>query len=149
MKIGEEIRQEKFRDEYHKLIINLLYTANWLTYKNASILKPFGISPEQFNVLRILRGQYPNSATVNLIIERMLDKSSNASRLVEKLRVKGLVEREICPEDRRAVNVKITPEGLNLLAELDKKEEQWRSEFHHLSIDEAAIVNDLLDKIRG
>ena len=104
MKIEKEIKQSKFKSEHQKMLINILYTSSWLAAKHAASLKPAGLSTQQFNILRILRGQHPEPATVNLLIDRMLDKNSNASRLVEKLRLKKLVERAICPEDRRAVN---------------------------------------------
>lgn len=149
MELEKSIKQEKFKDEHHKVLVNIIYTANALNLTNTIILKPYGISPEQFNVLRILRGQYPKPATVNLIIERMLNKSSNASRLVEKLRSKKLVERAICDEDRRAVNIIITKNGLELLKELDKKEEQWLEDLKkRLSKKEATELNTLLDKMR-
>jgi DNA-binding MarR family transcriptional regulator len=149
MEIGKEIKQTKFRNEYQKLLINILFTSNWLGAKHATNLKPFGISSQQFNLMRILRGQHPKPATVNLLIDRMLDKNSNASRLVEKLRVKKLVERATCPEDRRAVNVVITQKGLELLAEIDKQEISFLKELKNLSEQEAEQINILLDKLRG
>ncbi len=149
MEIGEEIKQEKFQNEYHKMMINLLFTGGWLNSRNASQLKPYGISPQQFNILRILRGQHPKPATVNLLIDRMLDKNSNASRLVEKLRLKKLLERATCVEDRRAVNVAITKAGLDLLEKLDAEEEKWKKDMMILSEDEARQLNFLLDKLRG
>jgi DNA-binding MarR family transcriptional regulator len=149
MEIGKEIKQAKFKNEYHKMLINLLFTSGWLESKNSCSLKPYGISPQQYNILRILRGQYPKPATVNLLIERMLDKNSNASRLVEKLRLKKLVERAICPEDRRAVNVIITKKGLDLLEELDKYEVSFLKELKNLNEKEAEQLNALLDKLRG
>jgi DNA-binding MarR family transcriptional regulator len=148
MEIGKEIKQAKFKNEYQKMLINILFTSNWLSAKHSANLKPFGISTQQFNLLRILRGQHPKPATVNLLIDRMLDKSSNASRLVEKLRVKKLVERAICPEDRRAVNVVITQKGLDLLAEIDKHELSFLKELKNLSEKEAEQMNKLLDKLR-
>src|SRR5688572_20535772 len=102
MKLEEEIRQGKFKSEHHKAVLNIIYTAGWLNGIHTRILKKYGISPQQFNILRILRGQHPKPATINLLIERMLDKMSNASRLVDKLKVKGLVERRQCDQDRRA-----------------------------------------------
>jgi DNA-binding MarR family transcriptional regulator len=149
MEIGKEIKQEKFKSEHQKMLINILFTSGWLSSKHACSLKPHGISTQQFNLLRILRGQHPKPATVNLLIERMLDKNSNASRLVEKLRLKKLVERAICPEDRRAVNVAITQKGLNLLAELDVREESFIEELKNVSKHEAEQINMLLDKLRG
>lgn len=149
MEIGKEIKQSKFKSEHQKMLINILFTSAWLSSKNSSSLKPFGISTQQFNILRILRGQHPKPATVNLLIDRMLDKNSNASRLVEKLRLKKLVERATCPEDRRAVNVLITQKGLNLLEEIDKQDSNFMKELKYLSEKEAEQINLLLDKLRG
>lgn len=149
MEIGKEIKQSKFKNEHQKMLINILFTSNWLNAKHAAGLKPYGISSQQYNLLRILRGQHPKPASVNLLIDRMLDKSSNASRLVEKLRIKKLVERTVCPEDRRAVNVIITQKGLDLLAELDKNEGNMLKELKNLSEKEAELINILLDKLRG
>lgn len=150
MKIGNEIKQTKFKSEHQKMLINILFTSGWLTSKHAGQLKPYGISGQQYNILRILRGQHPKPATVNLLIDRMLDKNSNASRLVEKLRLKKLVERAICPDDRRAVNVAITKKGLDLLIELDELEEGFiEKELKKISESEAEQINVLLDKLRS
>lgn len=150
MKIGNEIKQTKFKSEYQKMLINILFTSGWLASKHACNLKPYGISGQQYNILRILRGQHPKPATVNLLIDRMLDKNSNASRLVEKLRLKKLVERAICADDRRAVNVAITKKGLDLLIELDEHEESFISkELKKISEKEAEQINLLLDKLRS
>jgi DNA-binding MarR family transcriptional regulator len=149
MELEKEIQQARFESEYHKLMLNILFTSNWLSLKHMQRLKPYGLSPQQFNILRILRGQYPQSATITLLTERMLDKSSNASRLVEKLRLKELVERCECPEDRRAVNVKITQKGLDLLKKLDRLTSAMNKDLETLSEEEARIVNQALDKMRG
>lgn len=149
MEIGKEIKQNKFKSEHQKMLINILFTSSWLNSKHGSGLKSHGISAQQYNLLRILRGQHPKPATVNLLIERMMDKNSNASRLVEKLRLKKLVERATCPEDRRAVNVVITQKGLNLLVELDILEDNFIEELRkNLSEQEASQINMLLDKLR-
>src|SRR4051812_29759437 len=103
MKLEDEIKQKNFTSIYHKVNINILFTASWLSTQTARILKPYSITPQQYNVLRILRGQNANPASVGLIQERMLDKSSNASRLVDKLLEKKLIDRKTCPEDRRQV----------------------------------------------
>jgi len=116
---------------------------------NCKLLKPFGLTTAQYNVLRILRGQYPKPATVNLIIERMLDKTSNASRIVDKLVLKKLTERKICNKDRRRVDVIITKKGLALLEDIDKPEDEWYSRIKILNKSEAMNLNFLLDKIRG
>ena len=149
MKIDNEIKQTKFKNEHQRMLINILFTCGWLNSKHSANLKPYGISAQQYNILRILRGQYPKPATVNLLIDRMLDKNSNASRLVEKLRLKSLVERAICPDDRRAVNVAITKKGLDLLLELDKQEEIFIQDLKKLSENEAEKINLLLDKLRS
>ncbi len=148
MKLEDEIKQSKFKSEYHKLGVNLIYSANWLSLHHSKHCKEFDITPEQFNILRILRGQYPNPATVNLLIERMLNKMSNASRLVEKLRKKGLVERKTSKEDRRACEVVITEKGLELLKEMDNAEKEMIKLMAHISESDAKKVNQILDKIR-
>jgi len=149
MEIGKEIKQAKFKSEYQKLMINLIFTSNWLSAKHACSIKSYGISPQQFNLLRILRGQHPKPATINLLIDRMLDKNSNASRLVEKLRLKKLVERATCQDDRRAVNVVITQKGLDVLAEIDREEDLFLEGLKKLTEKEAAQLNTLLDRIRS
>lgn len=149
MKIEDEIKQKKFRNETHKLLINLLFTGSWVTNLNMQFLKPFGITPQQYNILRILRGQYPNAATINLLQERMLDRMSNASRLVEKLRVKGLVGRCVSKGDRRAVDVVITEKGLTLLEEIDVLDDEFDSKLRNVDHHETKMLNDLLDKLRG
>lgn len=147
--ISEAIRQKKFSSEYHKLAVNILYTSGWIYTLNAENLKKFGITPEQFNILRILRGQHPKPATVSLLTERMLDKKSNASRLVDKLVIKKMADRKTCPEDRRAVDVVITKKGLQLLETIDQQIPVWEKALTSLTKSEASLLNKLLDKLRG
>lgn len=149
MKLEEEIHQKSFSNEYHKAIVNLIYTYNWVTEHQEKLFKPYNITSQQYNVLRILRGQYPKPATIKLIRERMLDKMSDASRIVEKLRVKGLVERTTCPSDRRNVDVVITREGLEILAGIDKYNHIMEERMSSLNEEEIRCLNDLLDKLRG
>lgn len=149
MPIENDIKQTKFRNAYHKLALNLLYTSSWLSNGQAALLKPYDLTMQQYNVLRILRGQYPNPVRVNDIIERMLDKMSNASRLVDKLLAKNLVERTTCPHDRRAVDVVITQAGLDILAELDKSQDDWEAQLNTITPQEAEIASNILDKMRG
>ena len=149
MKLEEEISQKKFRCEAHKLGVNLIYTYNWLDSFQSGFFRKYGITGQQFNILRILRGQHPGPATIKLLKERMLDKMSDASRIVEKLRVKGLVERNICPNDRRHCDVVISEKGLALLADIDKENGTIDSVFANLTDDEKRTVNELLDKLRG
>jgi DNA-binding MarR family transcriptional regulator len=149
MKLEDEILQKHFRNEYHKATVNVIYSYNWLVDYQVKLFKPYGITMQQYNILRILRGQYPKPATIKLIKERMLDKMSDASRIVEKLRVKGLVERNICSNDRRNVDVCITQKGLELLSQVDKHDEEVDTKLSTLSEDEVKQLNELLDKLRG
>lgn len=149
MKLEDEIKQKKFRNEYHKLAVNILYTHGWLMNLLSKLFKKHGITAPQYNLLRILRGQYPLPASVTLLRERMLDKMSDASRLVDRLVNKGLVERKICPHDRRKVEVQITEKGMKLLEEIDKLNDQTDRVFSHLTEQEAKTINELLDKMRG
>ena len=148
MKLTEAIKQGSFSDEYQKLVVNIIYTGNWITQRNNEHLKQFGLTVQQYNVLRILRGQHPNPASVNLIIERMLDKMSNASRIVDKLEQKKLATRAFCKDDRRKVDVIITEKGMKLLEEIDIEQKEWLKAYHALSKSEAEEVNNLLDKLR-
>ena len=148
MKIEDEIQQKSFKSEAHKAYINIVYTANFLGVKQAAVFKPFGITPAQFNVLRILRGQHPKPATVNLLMERMLDKTSNVSRIMDKLEVKKLATRKQCPNDRRSVDILITDAGLDLLKKMDVAIEAQKIGLQNLSDAEAQELNRLLDKIR-
>jgi len=149
MELEKEIKQPKFRNEYHKLAVNIIYTYGWFANLQAGIFKEFNITSSQFNILRILRGQYPKPATIILLKERMLDKMSDVSRMVERLKNKGLVKRELCPDNRRQVDVIITEKGLNLLSEIDKLNEKQDAFFKNISYAEAQKLNNLLDKMRG
>jgi DNA-binding MarR family transcriptional regulator len=149
MKIEEVIQQRKFVNEYHKAQINIIYTATWLNQRTAEILKPYGLTWQQFNILRILRGRHPEPATVKLLTERMIDKMSNASRLVDKLLSKGLVERNPCSEDRRRVDVNLTPAGMQMVNEVsqDMERDMERPDLA-LSSEELRQLNELLDRLR-
>jgi len=149
MGLEEDIKQKKFKNEHQKMMVNILFTANWINYTQAKLMKGFGITPQQFNILRILKGQLPEAASVNLLIERMLDKMSNASRLVEKLRIKGLVERKQSDKDRRQVDVIITNLGLDIVEKISKELEQFEKAFMQTISDlEAKEVNRILDLVR-
>ncbi|GAB2952914.1 MarR family transcriptional regulator [Hymenobacter coalescens] len=148
MKLEDEIQQRAFKNAYQKAHLNVVFTAGWLQQRLASAFKPYGLTLPQYNVLRILRGQHPKPATVNLLIERMLDKTSNASRIVDKLEAKGLVTRQICPSNRRAVDIRITDAGLDLLHRTEDLADSQSQGLHNLTAEEAAQLSDLLDKIR-
>lgn len=145
--LEERIKQSKFNNEKHKTIVSILYTANLLTAHFEEAFRKYGITLQQFNVLRILRGQQPNPSTINLIRERMLDKMSDASRIVERLRKAELVERVPSKKDRRAVDVVITKKGLAVLAQLDKMQDALQKPLSELSDKDAKTLNDLLEKI--
>lgn len=148
MKIEEEIKQIKFEDSFHKVVLNIRFTGNWLYNTISRVLKPYGISEEQYNVLRILKGQHPQPSPLQLISERMINRMSNATRLVEKLRRQGLVSREVCPKNRRKVDILITEQGLNLLKEIKPKLDQEMQKVNTITLKEAEQLNRLLDKIR-
>lgn len=149
MRIEDEIKQPIFRSEQQKAHINLIYTAGWLQLRQATEFKRFGLTLPQFNILRILRGQHPLPATVALLIERMLDKTSNASRIVDRLEEKKLVTRTVCPANRRAVDIRITPAGLALLDEIDAAGLDRISGLDQLDAAELRELNRLLDKMRS
>jgi DNA-binding MarR family transcriptional regulator len=149
MTIEEAIKQPKFTNEYHKLMVNLLYTASWVDVKHQQFMKSYGITVQQFNVLRILRGQKGNPLSINCLIERMIDKSSNASRIVDKLEQKGYVLRTVCPNDRRQVEVRITDEGNAFIGQLDEPVKSLQQYAHDLNQDEVELMNGFLDKIRN
>jgi DNA-binding MarR family transcriptional regulator len=148
MRIEEEIKQSSFKDIYNKLYINLVYTAGWLQVRQAKKFKEYGLSLPQYNILRILRGQHPMPASVNLLIERMLDKTSNASRIVDKLEIKKLATRTTSPHDRRTVDIRITEKGLQLLDQMAELVDPKNTGVSNLNEEEAKLLSDLLDKIR-
>src|SRR5215510_5837268 len=119
--IEDEIKQPRFRDCYQKVAINLMFTAGWLQTRQQDFFKPFGITVQQFNILRILRGQHPNTISGVEIKSRMLDRNSDISRLLERLVKKDLVSKSQSANDKRAANVSITQKGLDLLHSIDDK----------------------------
>ncbi len=149
MKIEEEIQQGSFQSEQQRLLINIVYTGNQFTLSNNRMLKQFSITTQQFNVLRILRGQKGNPISVKDIHGRMLDSTSNVSRLVDKLLAKGLIERIICPKDRRRVELTITNKGLDLLGKIDECFDGLKVEMKNaITEEEAKIASRILDKFR-
>jgi DNA-binding MarR family transcriptional regulator len=148
MRIEEEIKQKTFKDEYHKLVINIKFTSGWLGGFHNRMLKCHGLSSQQFNVLRILKGQYPKPSSLILIKDRMLDKDSNASRLIDKLEAAGLTKRVQCPNDRRQVDITITEAGLQLLEKVNPDLDKLTSEIINLNEEDARTLNHLLDKLR-
>lgn len=149
MKIEEEIKQKTFKTEAQKSYVNLLYTANWLDYTSRQFFERFDITPQQYNVLRILRGRHPEPATVNYVRERMIDKSCDASRIIERLRVKKLLERKANKTDRRSVDICISSKGQGLLFSIDNEIHKLETIFNRLNDSELEVLNTLLDKLRG
>jgi DNA-binding MarR family transcriptional regulator len=148
MKLEDEIQQKSFKTPQQKLAVNILYTCNWLNHYYFALFKGKDITVQQYNVLRILRGQYPSYCNLKLIKERMLDRMSDASRIIDKLVQKNYVVRKSCPDDRRSVNILITEKGLQLLESLDFIDSETEKIFSSLSNDETEKLNDLLDKLR-
>lgn len=149
MKIEEEIKQSSFYSSHQKALLNLLFTANWVQNKQRDFFEPFGITGQQFNILRILRGQHPRPISGTEIKSRMLDKNSDVSRLLDRLLGKKLVEKTPCTSDRRASDVVITDSGLALLEQMDQKIRQVDAQLLRLTEAEAEALSDLLDRCRG
>ncbi|MFV8362353.1 MarR family winged helix-turn-helix transcriptional regulator [Flavobacterium sp. ZT3P35] len=150
MKIEEILKSTVPMDNSKKVILNIMYTQSVITENFNDVLKPYEISGEQYNVLRILRGQKGNPANMCVIQERMLAKTSNTTRLVDKLLLKEYVTRKVCLENRRKIEVLITQKGLDVLAVLDPKviaHEQFFSK--NLHTDEIIQLNQLLEKFRN
>jgi len=149
MQLEEEIKQTKgFKNEREKALVNIIYTEAWLRGTIGEALKPLGLTPQQYNVLRILRGSAPRPLSTSCIRDRMLDKMSDASRIVDRLYRKGWVSKSVCPADKRLVDVTITDQGLELLERID---EQWQfmDILNRITEEEAEELNRILDKARG
>jgi DNA-binding MarR family transcriptional regulator len=150
MRIEEIIKTTFPMAQEKKALLNVMYTQNVIADQFNELLKPFDLSAEQFNVLRILRGQKGNAVNMCMIQERMIAKTSNTTRLVDKLLLKELVLREICPENRRKMEITITPKGMELLKQLDPMVEAHEKKFgNNLSEKELAQLNTLLEKFRN
>ena len=149
MRIEDEIQSTKFEDNYQKAVININYTQNWLSNHLRGEFDKFNLTMQQFNILRILRGQYPKPATVNLLKERMLDKMSDASRIVDRLVQKELVSRCTNTCDRRAVDIRISDKGLEVLSKIEVEFKTKDLIKNNLTEEEAGKLSDLLDKLRG
>ncbi|THU36839.1 MarR family transcriptional regulator [Niastella caeni] len=148
MSIEKDIQQSKFRNEYHKTVVNLIFTYNWISEKTKQFFEKGDITSQQYNILRILRGAGKPLSTLQ-IRQRMLDKMSDTSRIVDRLVKKDLVQKVICKTDRRLVDVTITDTGMELLERLDSYNEQMDAMLGSLSEEEAKMLNNLLDKIRN
>ncbi|MDQ3290978.1 MAG: MarR family transcriptional regulator [Bacteroidota bacterium] len=148
MKLEEEIKQKSFKSPHHRMMVNIMFTGNFLQKRLMCLLRSFGISPQQHNVLSILRGQYPNPFSLGDVQERMLDRMSNATRLVDKLLEKNLVARCQCTANRRKIDITITESGLTLLKQIEEKMPSFEEMFPAITPEEATILGQLLDKAR-
>ena len=148
MGIDQDIKQAKFRTPHQKAAINLIYTVAWMRDKTKCVFDAEDITPQQFNILRILRGSFPEPLSTLQIRERMLEKMSDTSRIVDRLITKGVVKKLICKNDRRLVDIIITDKGKKLLEKLDARQDEIDGVLSNLSEKDANVLSDLLDKIR-
>jgi DNA-binding MarR family transcriptional regulator len=149
MGIQQDIKQSKFRNEWQKATINIIYTNSWLEEKMRDFLVKEDLTSQQFNVLRILRGSVPQPLSTLEIRNRMLDKMSDVSRIVDRLIKKELVEKRVCLKDKRLVDVTISAKGLKLLEKLDLKNDEIDAHVKTITETEAKTLNKILDKLRG
>ena len=147
MGIEQDIQQPNFRNEFQKMGINLLFTANWLNEQIGRILSEEGVTQQQYNILRILRGSATPLSTLK-IRERMLDKMSDTSRIVDRLISKELVVKNTCEKDKRLVDITLSPKGLDLVDQLDQFNDRIDALLKGINASEAATMNQILDKIR-
>ena len=147
MGIEQDIQQPNFRNEFQKMGINLLFTANWLNEQIGKILSEEGVTQQQYNILRILRGSATPLSTLK-IRERMLDKMSDTSRIVDRLIAKELVLKNTCEKDKRLVDITLSPKGLDLVDQLDQFNDRIDALLKGINESEAATLNQILDKIR-
>ncbi len=148
MGIEKDIQQAKFRNVHQKAAINLIYTVGWLRDRTKRFFDEEDITPQQFNILRILRGSFPEPLSTLQIRERMLEKMSDTSRIVDRLITKGLVKKLTCKTDRRLVDVVISDKGKKLLEKLDQHQDEMDAILGNLSEKDANILSELLDRIR-
>lgn len=148
MGIEQDIQQARFRNSWQKASVNLIYTLAWLKEKTRAIFEAEDITPQQFNILRILRGSFPQPLSTLQIRERMLEKMSDTSRIVDRLITKGVVKKLTCKSDRRLVDVIITDKGKKLLERLDARQDEIDAVLGNLTEKDANLLSELLDKIR-
>ena len=148
MGIDTDIQQNKFLNDYQRASVNILFTYGWMMEKIKAILEPADITPQQFNILRILRGSHPKPLSTLQIRERMLDKMSDTSRIVDRMIAKGLVNKAISRKDRRLVDIIISPKGLKLIRKLDSRQHELDDILTNISAKEAATLSKILDKVR-
>lgn len=146
--IEQELKTKNFFSEQTKANLNIMFTANWLNNKSTALLKPFNVTPEQFNVLRILKGQHPTKICQRDILERMIAKQSNITLIIKKLREKVLVDVQVSAEDKRHYVISLTEKSLAVLDDIEVVFAKEMPKINQLSVSEAYHINSLLDKIR-
>ncbi len=149
MRIEDEIKTKSFHSLQQKLSANIIFTHGWVEDQIQEIFGEYGLTSQQYNVLRILKGQYPKAITTANIHDRMLEKNAGVSRLVDRLLKKGFVEKTVCEKDKRLVDVIASDKGLKVLMEIDREWDRVDAIFSNLSDEEIHTLNDLLDKLRG
>lgn len=149
MGLEKDIQQSSFSGQNQKAVINLIYTYHWVTERIKNILLEEDITLQQYNILRILRGSDPRPLSTLMIRERMLDKMSDTSRIVDRLLLKKLVSKRLCNTDKRLVDVSITKEGKAMLQRIDERDNEMNKVMEMLNEDELITLNKLLDKLRG
>jgi len=147
--IEEEIKQTKFKSAQQKAMLNLIFTSNWLENKHRDYFKEYGLTNQQFNILRILKGQHPTKISGSEIKSRMLDKNSDVSRLLDRMILKKLVVKSQCPNDKRSADVGISDLGISLLQKIDRTVFNFAGSLEQLTEDEANQLSYLLDRCRS
>lgn len=149
MQLQKEIQASRFESLHQQAVVNVVFTCNWCNDRFKQAMLPYGVTTQQFNVLRILRGQHPKPSTINLLKTRILDKMCDASRIVDRLVQKQLVVKKPNATDKRAVDILITEKGLTLLKQMDQEVDLSAPASENLTEEEAEQLNFLLDKMRG
>jgi len=147
--LEEELKQRRYVNIHQKAHLNVLFSANWLITQTKEVLKPYDITHQQFNVLKILKGKYPNTCAVHDIKEVMIDRGPDLTRLLNRLIKKGYVTRNVCEENRRKLDIAITEEGIKLIKEIDPKLKKQFIDHPVISEEEANELNRILDKMRS
>lgn len=149
MKLEKEIKSKEIQDIRIRALLEILFTASFINNKHSKYLEPFKISPQQYNILRILRGSYPEKLNIQTIRKRMLEKTPNTTRMIDKLYLNQYIERERSENDRRMVFVRINEKGLKIMDEIDKIHPEYLEFTHKWSDQEALQISDLLEKLRA
>lgn len=149
MKLEEALKTANFRNERHKVLLNIIYTAYWLKSTNSTLLKNIGLTVEQFNVMRILKGKHPQPVCIRDIASRMIEKNSNVPRIIDRLVTKGIVVRQTSETDKRETLVSLTEDGMRQLLEANKLTDPVSDSLIGITTEEAVLLNELLEKLRG